>query len=69
LTEGRTLNYTWYTGIVVKRLSVVFYKQAARSESNVIRDRTGCIHLGQATSIKKLFARKAQGARKVAKSR
>jgi len=48
---------------------LVVFQQAARSERNVIRDRTGCIHLGQATSTKKLFARKAQGAKKVAKSR
>ena len=43
--------------------------KAARSGSNVVRDSSGRIHLGAVTSIKKLFARKAAGARKVAKSR
>ena len=43
--------------------------KAARSGSNVVRDSSGCIHLGRATSTKRLFARKAAGARKVAKSK
>ena len=43
--------------------------KAARCGSNVVRDSGGRIHLGAGTSTKKLFARKAAGARKVAKSR
>ena len=51
-------------------LNVLFCTfKAARSGSNVVRDSSGRIHLGAGTSTKKLFARKAAGARKVAKSK
>jgi len=46
----------------------MFVFKTVRSGSNVVRDSSGCIHLRAVTSAKRLFARKAVGARKVAKS-
>ena len=46
-----------------------FTGKAARSGNNVMRDSSGRIRLGAGITTKKLFARKAAGARKIAKSK
>ena len=46
-----------------------FSGKAARSGNNVVRDSSGRIRLGAGITTKKLFARKAAGARKIAKSK
>ena len=42
--------------------------QVSRSEKNVVRDAEGHVHLGQGRTVKRLFASKAAGIQRFAKS-